>query len=831
MRAGSVRWEMRHNTGLVLTLILSLLLTILTSAAAASGPADGALVRVIVTEVNPATADAESLVERLGGVVRDNLGLIGGFSATVPQNAIDRLVADASISAAAIDRSVELLSWADETPDGRLPGSLDVLTSSVIRATDFWRAGYTGAGVDVALIDSGIVPVDGLTTPGKVINGPDLSLEQAAEVRYLDTFGHGTHMAGIIAGRSEGATIDDYRTTCCYLLGADGLLNRFDPAQPGSGTETVATSSAGLKAMAVQPGTDTLFASTGTRLVTVDTASGVSTTLGSFGSVSGSAGSVSLDAVKVLTFDGNRLFGVQDMGSGNQDLIFEINPATGAALRGGFGGKDYTEVQKPSATLKSLADIAVDPTTGIMYGLAWDGNGRYELATIDAATGAVALVGGGLHRKVDTLAFDGYGELWGFDRENSELVVLDKSRGGEPSGARPVSVSGAIMDIAPTTADVFDTPSPHFLGVAPDARLVNVKVGAHDGSVDVSQVIAAIDWVVQHKNDNGLDIRVLNLSFGTDGTQKYQDDPLSFAVEAAWKHGIVVVVSVGNDGNGAKVRNPAINPYVISVGSVDTAGTYGLGDDVLSGFSNCGDKSRRPDLVAPGKSVVSLRSPGSVSDELYPNARTGTRLFRGSGTSQSAAVVSGAAALLIDQRPELTPDQVKAILIGSARKIPQVDKNCQGAGLLDLSGALVTATPGASQSFKASKGQGSLDAARGTHRIALDGDVISGEVDIHGRPWNGTSWSGTSWSGTSWSAGVWNGTSWSGTSWSGLSWSGSSWSGLSWSGLSWSGTSWSGTSWSGTSWSGTSWSGTSWSGTSWSGTSWSDASWAGLRWD
>ena len=809
----------------------------LVATAPGSATTDDSPLNIIVGETNAATTDAEQVVERLGGVVRDNIELIGGFTATIPASSLEALANDSSVRWASLDRSVELLSWADETPDGRLPGSLDVVTNQVIRAGDFWRAGYTGAGVDVALIDSGIVPVDGLTTPGKVVNGPDLSLEQADEVRYLDTYGHGTHMAGIIAGRSDGATIEDARTTCCYLLGADGSLNRYDPSDPTGALETIAGTAANLRAMAVQPGTDVLFASTGSSLVTVDPTSGSVTTIGSFGSASGSVGTIGLNAVVVLTFDGDRLFGVQDMGSGDQDVIFEVNPVTGKAITGGFSGNDYVEIQKPSATLKSIADLAVDPTTGTMYGLAWDGTGRYEVATVNVATGAVALLGGDLKAKVDTIAFDGYGELWGFDREASELVVLDKSTGKGTSGSRPVAISTAVRDIAPTTANVLDTSaSPHFLGVAPDARLVNVKVGAHDGSVDVSQVIAAIDWVVQHKNDNGLDIRVLNLSFGTDGVQKYEEDPLSFAVEQAWKHGIVVVVSVGNDGNGAKVRNPAFNPYVISVGSVDTAGTYGLGDDVLSTFSNCGDKSRRPDLVAPGKSVVSLRSPGSLSDELYPEARTGTRLFRGTGTSQSAAVVSGAAALLIDQRPELTPDQVKSILTTSARKNDQIDKNCQGAGLVDLSGALVTPTPSVSQSFKTSKGQGSLDAARGTHRIAIDGQAISGEVDIHGKPWNGTSWSGTSWSGTSWSGGVWNGTSWSGTSWSGtswsgLSWSGTSWSGLSWTGTSWSGTSWSGTSWSGTSWSGTSWSGTSWSGTSWSGTSWSDASWAGVRWD
>ncbi len=824
-------WDENEKRGKTTSLfaVLALIASLFAAGFAPSPAVASGNVDVIVRETNPATTTAETLIERLGGTVRDHLTLIGGFTATIPAGALDLVATNPAIESAVTDDSVQLLSWADESPDERLPGSMDVITSSVIRAVDFWQAGYTGAGVDVALIDSGVVPVDGLTTPGKIVNGPDLSLEQVDAVRYLDTYGHGTHMAGIIAGRSEGADLGNYRSTCCYLLGANGSLNQVNPFDfdPATNLTTIGTSATAVYAMATQPGTETLFASKGSSLATMTPTSAALTTIGSFGSAVGPKGSVNIDNVTALTFYGNRLIGVQDMGSA-QDLLLEVDPATGKVVKGVFGGADYIEIQKPSATLKSLADIAVDPMSGTMYGLAWDGNGRYELATVDATTGQVVLLGGKLGRKVDTIAFDGYGELWGFDREKSELVVLDKLAGDKPGGARKVTISTQIVDIAPTTADVFNTPSPDFLGVAPDARIVNVKVGANDGSVDVSQVIAAIDWVVQHKNDNGLNIRVLNLSFGTDSKQKYNADPLSYAVEQAWSHGIVVVVSAGNDGNGAEVRNPAFNPFVITVGAVDTAGTYGVGDDTLSSFSNCGS-ARHPDLMAPGKSIVSLRTPGSTSDEFHPSARVGTRLFRGTGTSQAAAVVSGAAALLIDQRPDLTPDEVKAILTGSARTLPGVNSNCQGAGLVDLSNALTMATPKAAQSFKVSKGNGSLDAARGSHRLKVDGAIISGEVDIHGKPWTGAS-TGTSWSGGTWNGTSWSGTSWSGTSWSGVSWSGVSWSGTSWSGVSWSGTSWSGVSWSGVSWSGTSWSGTSWSGTSWSGSSWSDESWTGGSW-
>jgi serine protease AprX len=363
-----------------------------------------------------------------------------------------------------------------------------------------------------------------------------------------------------------------------------------------------------------------------------------------------------------------------------------------------------------------------------------------------------------------------------------------------------------------------------FTGVAPDARVVSIKVADAQGRTDVSQAISAIDWVIKNRKKNGLNIRVLNMSFGTDGVQDYQLDPLAYAAEQAWLKGVVVVVAAGNNGYGsAKLNNPAYDPYVIAVGGSDGLGTATTSDDVVASWSASGDGTRNPDVVAPGQSVVSLRVPGSQLDAAYPGARTGERFFRGSGTSQAAAVVSGAAALLLQQRPNLTPDQVKALLKGTARELPAADAIAQGEGLIDLAAAKDAPTPNAVQTWERSTGSGSLEKARGSHHVSENGVQLAGEVDWTGGKWNpsavvkalkeDTSLLSTLVSTT--------GLSWSGLSWSGLSWSGLSWSGLSWSGLSWSGLSWSGLSWSGLSWSGLSWSGLSWSGLSWSGLSWS----------
>ncbi len=387
--------------------------------------------------------------------------------------------------------------------------------------------------------------------------------------------------------------------------------------------------------------------------------------------------------------------------------------------------------------------------------------------------------------------------------------------------------------------------STDFEGVAPGAKILNVKVANHEGAVDVSQVIAAIDWVIQHRNDNGMNVRVINLAYGTDSTQDWQTDPLSAAVERAWRAGIVVVVASGNDGNGNVLRNPAMNPYVIAVGASDSNYTRSTSDDFVADFTNCGTSSRHIDVLAPGRSIISLRNPGSVADVEHPEARIGDDLFLGSGTSQAAAVVSGAVALILDAFPSATPDQVKEMLIYTSSDVASTSTTCGQAGLIDLEylykkfAEIFDDDQGlgefGAQSYGYANGSGSLELARGSHHVEVDGVVLDTEHDIFGMTWDSEVIAKYAANHIAWNGGDFNGTSWSGTSWSGTSWSGTSWSGTSWSGTSWSGTSWSeyvwaGTSWSGTSWSGTSWSGTSWSGTSWSGTSWSNDNWLGLSW-
>jgi subtilisin family serine protease len=362
----------------------------------------------------------------------------------------------------------------------------------------------------------------------------------------------------------------------------------------------------------------------------------------------------------------------------------------------------------------------------------------------------------------------------------------------------------------------------NFAGIAPGAHIVNVKVADATGTADVSQVIAGIQWVIEHKDDGPADIRVLTLAFGTDSTQDYRIDPLAHAAESAWHAGIVVVVAAGNDGGRSPLRDPANDPFVIAVGATDARDTARQSDDRVMAFSNCGTDDRSVDILAPGRSVSSLRVAGSFIDDQFPEAADGDRFFRGTGTSQAAAVVTGAVALMLDNRPGMTPDQVKAALLRTAGDVRSARGNCADAGALDVRRAVAARPGAASQGWERSDGSGSIEASRGSYHVYRDGEALTGEIDVTGGTWSGGTWSGGTWSGGTWSGGTWSGGTWSGGTWSGGTWSGGTWSGGTWSGGTWSGGTWSGGTWSGGTWSGVE---RTWSGGTWSGGTWSVADW------
>ena len=467
---------------------------------------------------------------------------------------------------------------------------------------------------------------------------------------------------------------------------------------------------------------------------------------------------------------------------------------------------------------------------------------NHSMKSITSITGATAWWNAGYTGAgVDVALIDtGVAPVQGLDASGKIIDGPDLSFESQSPGLTHLDTNGhgtfmagliAGKD-ATLTAPYANAPASAYRGIAPDARIVNVKVGVADGGVDVSQVIAAIDWVVAHKNDNGLNIRVISLSYGTNSTQSATIDPLSYAAERAWKQGIVVVAAAGNSGfqNERGLASPANNRFVIGVGGYDTAGTASPADDALGAYSAgiAHSADRGPDFVAPGSHTQGLRLPNGHLDVFHPEGILSDRYFRGSGTSQAAAITSGAVALILQKHPGLTPDRVKRFIAANTSPATGVDPDPDywGSGKLNLA-ALITKAPEAyTQNFTNATGTGSLEAARGTDHVADNGVELRGEMDIFGNPFNSSAVAAATAAGTIWNGGTFNGRTWSGSTWSGRTWSGTTWSGGSWSGRTWSSRTWSGNTWSSRTWSSRTWSGGSWSGSTWSGNTWSGGAWS-----
>ncbi len=458
-----------------------------------------------------------------------------------------------------------------------------------------------------------------------------------------------------------------------------------------------------------------------------------------------------------------------------------------------------------------------------------------SLSSLTAASGIQGAWAEGLTGKGVTVALidTGVAPVPGLAGKDHKLVNgPDLSFDGQWPETRYVDAFGHGTHLAGIIAgrdEKWDRKNPQtglFAGVAPDARLLNVKVGSGDGGADVSQVIAALDWVVQHRREGGMNVRVICLAYGTASPQPWQQDPLAHAVEAAWRAGVVVVTAAGNDGLEApSLLMPALDPHVLAVGAVDPAGTATTADDVVADFTNGGSSARRPDVVAPGRSIVSLRVPGSYADTMSPEGRvegdSSGRYFRGSGTSQATAFVAGQVALLLEERPKLTPDQVKALLVSTARPLSG-DEPVAGAGVPDVLAAAEAPVPATYPTHPISSGLGSLETSRGGEHVIdpVTGTALTGEVDALGSQWDPRGWASASSNGTSWDDGEWNDRTWTGDEYDKRSWVYAPWSGTSWAGVPWKGRGSAGSQWEARTWRGENWEARSWRQESWKARSW-----------
>jgi serine protease AprX len=350
-----------------------------------------------------------------------------------------------------------------------------------------------------------------------------------------------------------------------------------------------------------------------------------------------------------------------------------------------------------------------------------------------------------------------------------------------------------------------------YSGEAPGANLVSIKVAGADGTTNLGTLITALQWAVDHHGAYG--IKVLNMSLGFQPTESTVLNPLDQAVEAVWNSGITVVASAGNAGpfNGT-ILSPGDDPLVITAGALDDMAGTSVSADEMTNFSSAGPTSPdgwvKPDLVTSGRSVVSLAAPGSTIYDNYPSARIGAGNFVGSGTSFSAAITSGAAALVLADNPGLTPDQVKARLLGNTSPGPVGNPFVDGHGALNAYAAATSGPMNYTQSAAL------LPPALLGGTVSL---VPTGPVDT----WNVNLWTGlplaqgqpgdSSWNGSSWNGGAWNGIAFVGRAWNDGGWSGAAWNGSQWAGEAWDGTDWNGSAWSGAAWNGNAWNSSSWS--------------------
>jgi len=348
-----------------------------------------------------------------------------------------------------------------------------------------------------------------------------------------------------------------------------------------------------------------------------------------------------------------------------------------------------------------------------------------------------------------------------------------------------------------------------YSGEAPGAKLVSIKTAGATGVTNMATVMDGVEWAVDNQSAYG--IQVLNMSLGFQPFSSTVLNPLDMEVEAAWNSGIAVVTSAGNAGpfNGT-ILSPADDPLVITVGALDDMAQNNVSSDEMNDFSSVGPTSPdgyiKPDLVTSGRSVVSLAAPGSTIYNRYPSARIGSANFVGSGTSFSAAITSGAAALVLADNPGLTTDQVKARLLGTTNPGPVGNPFADGHGALNA--------------YAAATGP-SLDYNQSTLGLLATvlGSTVSLSVSVRYDTWNETLWSGVSWpqlgSGLSW-----NGYDWNGSDWNGFTWSGSAWNSREWNGSAWNGKEWNDSAWSGKEWNQSAWDGAAWTGKEWNSSAW-----------
>jgi serine protease AprX len=323
-------------------------------------------------------------------------------------------------------------------------------------------------------------------------------------------------------------------------------------------------------------------------------------------------------------------------------------------------------------------------------------------------------------------------------------------------------------------------------GVAPNAPIVSIRTSNANGQSRVSDVIAAADWIIANKAQ--YNIRVANFSLARQDVTHPFYDPLNHAVERLWFNGVVVVTASGNHGSDlspVRIKSPGNDPFVITVGAVDTQGTSSTRDDVVPGWSAYGHSVMgfaKPDVAAPGRYMVgSVPMLGTLASTKPERVVDAGRMWM-SGTSFSSGIVAGAAAQLLARHPDWSPDQVKGALMLKAKDLDGQDWKA-GVGEINVEHSAAVSNPPNPNSnlysfVNGASGDRSFDGAAWTAHVAAN------------PTWTTSSWSESSWSESSWSESSWSESSWSESTWSESTWSESTWTESTWTESTWSESTW-----------------------------------------
>ena len=322
---------------------------------------------------------------------------------------------------------------------------------------------------------------------------------------------------------------------------------------------------------------------------------------------------------------------------------------------------------------------------------------------------------------------------------------------------------------------------PGYTGAAPNARLVDVDVLDDEGAANVSDVIAAADWI--YENRERLNIRVANFSLHGTSVASLASDPLDKAVERLWLSGVVVVTAAGNyavDGQESAVPfAPANDPFVLTVGATDTQGSYTVHDDVPAPWSAWGytrDGFSKPEVGAPGRYIAAAVSAGAKIARDHPERITEPGYMQLSGTSLAAPVVAGTAAMLLAVHPQWTPDEVKGALMLSAEPLPNAPLRAVGVGAVNAARAAAVVDPP-------------------NPNVALNGFLVPDPAGGATRVFDAASWTAAAESDVAWGSVAWGSVAWGSAAWSSVAWGSVAWGSVAWGSVAWGSVAWGSVAW------------------------------------